>query len=153
MAARVLLVGCVSLAILQLSRLLSRQRELLVRTSLGASRWRILRQLFVEDLLLAAIGAGLAVAVGYVSSALLLRWASGSERAISLDLRLGWEMFAAAAALLLTALAAFSVLPAWRMTSRNLAGNLASRANPSLQTKGSSRISAFLLAGQVSLSV
>jgi predicted permease len=153
MAALVLLVGCVNLANLQLSRLLSRRRELVVRTSLGASRWRILRQLFVEDLLLAVVGAALAVPVGYVSSILLLRWASGSERAISLNLHPGWEMLAVAGALVLAALAAFSLLPAWRMTSRNLAGNLASRANPSLQTKGSSRISSLLLAGQVSFSV
>jgi len=153
MAALVLFVGCVNLATLQLSRLLSRQRELVVRTSLGASRWRILRQLLAEDLLLAAIGAALAVAVGAVSSALLLRWASGSDDAISLDLRMGWEMFAVAAVLLLIALAAFSLFPALRVTSRNLAGNLASRANPALQTKGSSRISSLLLTGQVSLSV
>jgi predicted permease len=153
MAALVLFIGCVNLANLQLSRLLSRQRELVVRTSLGASRWRILRQLLAEDLLLAAIGAALAVAVGYVTSALLLRWASGSDGAISLDLHLGWEMFGAAALLLLIALAAFSLLPALRITSRNLAGSLASRANPTLQTRGASRISSFLLAGQVSLSV
>src|SRR5438477_2313278 len=153
MAALVLFVGCVNLANLQLSRLLSRQRELVVRTSLGASRWRILRQLLAEDLLLAAIGAALAVAVGAVSSGLLLRWASGSEGAISLDLRMGWEIFGVAALLLLIALSAFSLLPALRITGRNLAGNLASRANPALQTKGSSRISSLLLAGQVSLSV
>jgi predicted permease len=153
MAALVLFVGCVNLANLQLSRLLSRARELVVRTSLGASRWRILRQLLIEDFILAAIGAALAVAVGYVSSALLLRWASGSDGAISLDLPLSWQLFAVAATLLLIALAAFSLLPALRITSRNLAGNLASRANPALQTKGSSRISSFLLAGQVSLSV
>jgi predicted permease len=153
MAALVLFVGAVNLANLQLSRLLSRQRELVVRASLGASRWRILRQLLVEDLLLGVIGAAVAVAVGYASSALLLRWASGSARAITLELHLGWEMITVAAALLLAALAAFSLLPAWRTTSRNLAGNLASRTNPSLQTKGSSRISGLLLAGQVSLSV
>jgi predicted permease len=153
MAALVLFVGCVNLANLQLSRLLSRERELVVRTSLGASRWRILRQLLIEDFILAAIGAALAVAVGYVSSALLLRWASGSDGAISLDLPLSWQLFAVAALLLLVALAAFSLLPALRITGRNLAGNLASRANPALQTKGSSRISSFLLAGQVSLSV
>ena len=151
MAAVVLFVGCVNLANLQLSRLLSRQRELVVRASLGASRWRILRQLLVEDLLLAVIGTVLAVGVGNVSSALLLRWASGSDDAISLDLHLGWEMFAVAAALLLAALAAFSLLPAWRTTGRNLTGNLASRANPSLQGKSAGRLSSLLLAGQVSL--
>jgi predicted permease len=142
----------VNLANLQLSRLLTRQRELVVRAALGASRWRILRQRLIEDSLLAIIGAALALGVGYLSSALLLRWTSGTERTISLDLHFGWELPAVAIVLLVAALAAFSLLPAWRTTSRNLAGNLASRAN-SWQTKGSSHISSILLAGQVSLSV
>jgi predicted permease len=109
--------------------------------------------LLVEDLLLTTIGAALAVIVGYVSSALLLRWASGSDGAISLELHLGWQLFGVAAVLLLIALAAFSLLPALRITTRDLAGNLASRANSALQTRGSSRISSLLLAAQVSLSV
>ena len=143
MAALVLFVGCVNLANLQLSRLLGRERELVVRTSLGASRWRILRQLLIEDFILAAIGAALAVAVGYVSSALLLRWASGSDGAISLDLPLSWQLFAVAATLLLIALAAFSLLPALRITSRNLAGNLASRGILRCKRKGRAEFPLF----------
>ena len=153
MAMVVLIVGCVNLANLQLSRLLGRERELMVRASLGASRWRILRLLFVEDLLLAAIGIVFAIGLGSVSSALLLRWASGSEDVIALDLRLSWQIFAVAAALLSVALAAFSLLPAWRVTGRNLGGNLASRANPALQGRRASRLSSLLLAGQVAFSI
>jgi predicted permease len=153
MAGLVLIVGCVNLANLQLSRLLGRERELSVRTSLGASRWRILRLLFVEDLLLAAIGTALAVGLGGASSAVLMRWAAGSDHAISLDLHLGWEIFTVAGALLVVALAAFSLFPAWRITGRSPAGNLSSRANPSLLGKSSSRLSNLLLAGQVSFSI
>jgi len=154
MAGLVLLAGCVNLANLQLSRLMSRQREFVVRTALGASRWRILRQLLVEDALLASIGAALALIVGKISSSLLLQYASGSDGAISLDLRIGWELFAFGVALLLAALAAFSLLPAWRITGSHLAGAMTTRSSSSAgQGKSARRWSAILLAGQVSLSV
>jgi predicted permease len=72
MAGLVLLVGCVNLANLQLARLLSRQHELAVRNSLGASRWRLLRQFVLENLLLAGIGGLLALVIGGASSSLVV---------------------------------------------------------------------------------
>ena len=154
MAGLVLLVGCVNLANLQLARLLSRQRELTVRASLGASRWRLLRQLLVEDLLLALIGAVLALVIGRASSSLLLTWASGSGPAIPLDLHVGWEVFAFGGALLLIALTAFSLLPAWQITRNNLADNMKSRGNlSSPHSRTARRWSSLLLAGQVSFSL
>jgi predicted permease len=155
MAGLVLLVGCVNLANLQLARLLSRQRELTVRASLGASPWRLLRQLLVEDLLLAFIGAVLALVIGRASSSLLLQWASGSGPAIPLDLHLGWEAFAFGASLLLVALTGFSLLPAWKIITRNnLADSMKSRANSSSpHSRTARKWSSLLLAGQVSFSL
>jgi predicted permease len=60
----VLLIACINLAHLGLVRGLSRQRELGVRIALGASRWRLVRQLAVEGLVVATAGAGAAVALG-----------------------------------------------------------------------------------------
>jgi predicted permease len=153
MAGMVLLVGCVNLANLQLARLIRRDRELMVRRSLGASRWRIVRLLFAENLLLAVLGTMLAIAVGRVSSGLLVAWASGSDEAIPLELRFDWQMFAVAAALLVAAVGAFSVFPAWRITSRNCGSGGSSRANAALYNRNSTRLSSWLLAGQVSFSI
>jgi predicted permease len=154
MAMLVLLVGCVNLANLQLARLLSRQRELTVRTSLGASRWRLLRQLFVEDLLLAVIGLAVAFAVARASSALLLRWAAGGGPAIPLDLRFGWEVFSFGAVLLVAALTGFSGLPAWQIVRGNLADSMRARSGSASSHGGSPRRwSNLLLAGQVSFSL
>jgi predicted permease len=154
MAGLVLLVGCVNLANLQLARLLSRQRELTVRASLGASRWRLLRQLLLEDLLLAVIGAVLALVIGRAASSLLLQWASGSGPTIPLDLHVGWEAFAFGGALLLVALTGFSLLPAWQITRNNLADNMKSRANlSSSHSRTARKWSSLLLAGQVSFSL
>ncbi len=154
MSAMFLLVGCLNLGNLQLARLSGRQREIGVRLALGASRWRILRQLMIEDGLLLILGGVLAFGTCRLLSGLLLHWASGRERPIPVDLSFGWPLFAAGLLLLFVAQVGFSLWPAWRITRNPPAATLhAGRGDGGAGTRRDGRWSMLLLTGQVSVSL
>ena len=111
----VLLVACVNVANLMLARGADRQKELSLKLALGASRFRIVRQLLTENLVLASIGAVLALPLAWVGIELLrnglpahiARFVTGWER-IDLDWRV--MVFTGVAALLTTSSSACSLL-------------------------------------------
>ncbi len=68
----VLFIGCVNITNLLLARLSSRRRELAVRSAIGASRWRLMRQMIVESLTLSAVGGACGILIAYGAIQLIL---------------------------------------------------------------------------------
>jgi putative ABC transport system permease protein len=89
LAGLVLLIACVNLASLMLARMSVRERDMAVRLAIGAGRWRLIRLVLAESLLLATAGALAGSGVAWVLSRGLL-----SLLGVSLDFKLDWRLFA-----------------------------------------------------------
>ena len=119
----VLLVACANVALLSLARALERGHEASIRLALGATRRRLLRQFFMESLLVSAVGGSLGALLAFAGVALLKRTEAGLPRIqeVAVDPRV--VLFACAAT---AAAALVSGLPsAWRRAHAEPAPDLA----------------------------
>jgi len=112
----VLTIACANMANLLLAQSVARRKELAVRLSLGAGRWRLVRQLLVESIMLSTIGttAGLVIARG--GSRAIVAMLSTRTQIVEVNLAMDWRVFAFTTAVgVLTGLL-FGVAPAFRGT-------------------------------------
>jgi macrolide transport system ATP-binding/permease protein len=148
-AGFILLIACANLAGLTLVRMLRRTGEIATRLALGASRWQIQRQLWIENLLLALLGGAAGVEVGFLALRgllLLLPEHFLPVANVPLDSRV------LTFALLLTFMTSvlFGMLPAFTSRKVDLRSSIASRT---VIGAGTVRLRQALIAGEVALTV
>ncbi len=150
----VLLIACTNVANLLLARASNRQKEIGMRLTLGASRFRLIRQLLTESLLLAALGGAAGILLAWWGADVLLRLASADPGApLPLDVRPDPStiLFTAAAAIATGFL--FGLVPAFRATSHAI-GPVINERNQSLARGGTRwNLGKALVIAQVALSL
>ncbi len=116
LAALILALACVNIANLLLARATARARELAVRTSLGAARIRIVRQLLTESLLLSCAGGALGIGVALWSQRAIAALVGDSLGGAGIDARLNWRVLALALGLSVLTGVLFGLAPAVQST-------------------------------------
>jgi predicted permease len=116
----ILLMACANVANLSLARTTARQKEIAVRLSLGAGRFRLIRQLLTESLLLAGLGGALGLALAWWSIRFLLALMASGRVPVSLSVTLDARVLTFTAATSILAGVLFGLAPAWRATAVDL---------------------------------
>ncbi|MGH9386726.1 MAG: ADOP family duplicated permease [Vicinamibacterales bacterium] len=151
-AVVVLLIACANLAGLLLARASARQREIAIRLSMGAGRWRIVQQLLVEGVVLAALGtAGALVALQWTMG-LLIGFAPPSELPIQLNVSVDARVLWFTALVAVSTVILFALAPATLATPAHLATMLRD-AGAAGRMFGRHRLRRALVATQVALSI
>ena len=148
----VLLIACANVANLLLVRASSRQKEIAVRLAMGASRWRLIRQLLTESVLLSTLGGAAGVLIALWLKDSLLSVGDWAGREFSLSPRLDLRVLAFTFGLSFLTGVIFGIVPAFRATRVDLTPTLKDTGRGSSATTRS-LLSRSLVVAQVSLSL
>ena len=150
--ALVLLIACANVANLMLARATTRSREVSIRAALGASRWRLVRGLMIEGLLLSAIGAAIGVLIAYFGVLAIRAWLPPSLpriASIGIDLRVLLATIGAAGLCGIL----FGMVPALQSSCPDLTTALKDSGRSSTAGAGSQRLRSALVVAEVALAV
>jgi macrolide transport system ATP-binding/permease protein len=151
--AFVLLIACANVGNLLLVRSFARRREMTVRLAIGASRPRLLKQLFTEGLILSTLGAACGLLVAFwCRHALVLLLPARSGVAMYLPGEIDWRVMLLSAGICLIATLIVGLVPAFQTRDIDLAGALKADSSAVVGARGKAWVRSGLVVFQVCLS-
>ena len=153
LAGVVLLLACANIANLLFARSVSRQKEIAVRLSLGASRTRLVRQLLVENLILALIGGALALAVTFWAARSFMNFAPVSDLPVWVSVHVDRTVFLVTFVISILTCGLFGILPALRASALNPVNILKDESGGIAGGRRKAWVSSALAVTQISLSL
>jgi len=149
----VLLIACANLASLLLARATARTREIAVRLALGAGRWRVVRQILTESLVLAMMGGLAGTAIGYLGKDVVPNLMGTDWDRPGVEFPFDFRVLAFT--LILSSLSAvlFGLIPALRATRPDVGPALKSGGRGSTQSRSQMRVGKLLVVSQIALSI
>ena len=150
--ALLFLIACANVANLLLARATVRSREIALRAALGADRWRIVRQLVVESLMLAAIGGTIGLVLAYIGTPSLVRLAPIDLPRLD-EIAVDRTVLAFSALISIVASLVFGLVPAWQASRVDLRERLVEGGTHGSIGTASHRLRTCLAVGEVALAV
>ena len=152
-AGLVLLITCANLASLMLARTTARERDMAVRLAIGAGRWRLIRFVLGESLLLSIAGAVTGAALAQALSHTLVAYLSTQNNPISLEFKLDWRQFVFLLGISLLTCLLFGLAAALRASRTPPSAAMKAGGHATTASRGRLGFRGVLVVSQVALSL